>query len=193
MLTREQICTEALGLIDEVGVDRLSMRSLADRLGVTATAIYYHFEGRDELVDSVVELICNRIITTPTDGAHWHDRIVSMLLELTDQAHAYPKATAWVITTYARRGPMLRLHEEMLRCMREGGIEFERAITIKFSCLRLCVGHLTLGAAEEFDLSEIDPDRFPMTVAAQPIIEETDPRAQLVTSLRATISALSAG
>lgn len=54
-LTRERIAEAALELIDEEGIDGCSMRRLGARLGVEAMAIYYHFKGKGELLDAVLE------------------------------------------------------------------------------------------------------------------------------------------
>src|SRR6266508_4254417 len=47
VLTPDKILDAALELVDATGPDGLTMRRLADRLGVTATAIYHYFDGRD--------------------------------------------------------------------------------------------------------------------------------------------------
>lgn len=53
-LTRERIITAALALIDEEGLDALSMRRLGRELGVDPMAVYYHVPNKDELVREVV-------------------------------------------------------------------------------------------------------------------------------------------
>ena len=48
------ILEAARDLLAEGGVERLSMRQVADRVGVTATAIYHYFDGKQALIDRVV-------------------------------------------------------------------------------------------------------------------------------------------
>ncbi|HPU51124.1 MAG TPA: TetR family transcriptional regulator [Burkholderiaceae bacterium] len=52
-LTRERIAATALALIDEAGLDGLSMRVLGNRLGVEAMALYHHFPDKHQLLDAV--------------------------------------------------------------------------------------------------------------------------------------------
>ena len=44
-------------MADEEGFDALSMRKLAQRLGVEAMSIYYHVENKDALLDGMIDLI----------------------------------------------------------------------------------------------------------------------------------------
>jgi AcrR family transcriptional regulator len=52
--TRERIQAVALELFTEQGYENTSLREIAERLGVTKAALYYHFKSKDEIVDSVV-------------------------------------------------------------------------------------------------------------------------------------------
>lgn len=50
------ILEAASGLLAEGGMDALSMRTVAERVGVSATALYHYFAGKQDLVDRVVRL-----------------------------------------------------------------------------------------------------------------------------------------
>ncbi|MFJ8581616.1 TetR/AcrR family transcriptional regulator [Micromonospora sp. NPDC093277] len=53
--TRERIQAVALELFTEQGYEKTSLREIAERLGVTKAALYYHFKSKDEIVSSFVE------------------------------------------------------------------------------------------------------------------------------------------
>ena len=55
METEAAIVEAARNIVAEDGYPALSMRSVADRVGLTATAIYHYFDGKDELVTRVVQ------------------------------------------------------------------------------------------------------------------------------------------
>jgi len=50
--TRARIQAVALDLFTEHGYDKTSLREIAERLGVTKAALYYHFKSKEEIVDS---------------------------------------------------------------------------------------------------------------------------------------------
>ena len=53
--TRERIQAVALELFTEQGYEKTSLREIAERLGVTKAALYYHFKSKDEIVTSLVD------------------------------------------------------------------------------------------------------------------------------------------
>ena len=59
-LTRDQVLAAALEVVEHEGVDRLTVRGLAARLGVAVTAIYWHVGDKQALLDGVVDLIIER-------------------------------------------------------------------------------------------------------------------------------------
>src|SRR3954467_2898602 len=50
--TRERIRTVALELFAEQGYEKTSLREIAERLGVTKAALYYHFKSPEDIVAS---------------------------------------------------------------------------------------------------------------------------------------------
>jgi TetR/AcrR family tetracycline transcriptional repressor len=72
-LDREAILEAALALLDEVGVDKLSTRLLAERLGVQQPALYWHFHNKRALLDAMNAEILRRAHarTQPQPGDTW--------------------------------------------------------------------------------------------------------------------------
>ena len=60
-LDRELIVREALQLIDRDGAQGLSMRTLAQQLGVVPMALYRHVSGREDLLEAVVALLLDEV------------------------------------------------------------------------------------------------------------------------------------
>lgn len=72
--TREEIAAAALELVDEEGLDGLSMRRLAQRLGVGTMTLYGHFRSKDELLHAVVEFAAGGTPPPSVEG-DWQDRL----------------------------------------------------------------------------------------------------------------------
>lgn len=73
-LTRDKVVAAALALLDESGADTLSMRGLAEVVGVTPMALYNHFSSKRDLLSAVAE---SAIGAVEFDGnhAHWRDQV----------------------------------------------------------------------------------------------------------------------
>lgn len=68
-LTREQVLHEALRLSDEKGLDALSLRALAGRLGVQAPTLYWHIANKAALLDALSDAIMDEALAAvPTDA-----------------------------------------------------------------------------------------------------------------------------
>jgi len=72
-LERGKIVDEALNLLNEQGLDQLSTRRLAERLGVQQPALYWHFKSKNALLDAMNEEILRRghSHTAPAAGEPW--------------------------------------------------------------------------------------------------------------------------
>ncbi|HBH3615386.1 TPA: TetR family transcriptional regulator [Clostridioides difficile] len=60
-LTKKLIISKAIDILNEDGIDKLSMRVIASKLNVSATSIYWHFKNKDELLLYISEYICQQI------------------------------------------------------------------------------------------------------------------------------------
>ncbi len=73
-----RIVEAALGLLDEVGLEGLSMRKLAERLGVQAATLYWYVEDKQELLSLLAEAICGEI-PAPDPAAPWRARLEALM------------------------------------------------------------------------------------------------------------------
>jgi AcrR family transcriptional regulator len=79
-ITREQIVTAALELLDDKGMDGLTVRALASRLDVRAPALYWHVRNKQELLDEMATEVMRRVTgalaaVPPGDG--WREDLAS--------------------------------------------------------------------------------------------------------------------
>lgn len=56
-IDRDRLVHVALALMDEVGLERLTLRRIADRLNVKAPALYWHFKNKKELLDAMATTV----------------------------------------------------------------------------------------------------------------------------------------
>lgn len=70
-LSREQIVRAAIELLDEKGLDGLSMRRLGSRLAAGATSVYWYVATKDDLLELAVDEVMGEIEVPGTDAADW--------------------------------------------------------------------------------------------------------------------------
>ena len=126
-LTRDRVLGTAVELADEEGLDGLSMRKLAKRLGVEAMSLYNHIPGKERLLDGMVDLVFGEI-EVPSTARPWKEEMRRRALSTRAVLRRHP----WAVGMMEGRpnpGPAnLRLHEAVLGCLRHAGLSVEAAI-----------------------------------------------------------------
>ncbi|WP_433050409.1 TetR/AcrR family transcriptional regulator [Dactylosporangium sp. CS-033363] len=100
-LTRAHVCTAALEMADEVGIDHVTMTALARRLGVAVPSLYEHVRGVPDLLDAVAGLATNELA----------DRLGEALRDRTGRPALIAYATAlrtWVVAHPGRYAATVR-------------------------------------------------------------------------------------
>ena len=119
-LTRERVLRAALALADERGLEKLSMRKLAQELGVEAMSLYNHVEGKDDIVGGMIGLVVDEI-EAPSPGGDWKAELRKSAISA-HQALSRHRWTASVWMTAGGAGSdRMRHANAALRCLREAG------------------------------------------------------------------------
>src|SRR5690625_2504267 len=70
-VTGEQVIAAAIAIADAEGIDAVSMRSVAERLGLTAMSLYGYVPSKAVLVDTMVDRILGEQPAEGASGEHW--------------------------------------------------------------------------------------------------------------------------
>lgn len=97
VLTRERIVAAALALIDESGLDVLSMRKLGGRLGVDPMSIYHHVPNKEALLRAVVQDVFAAMRVPPATGP-WQQRVRGWANAYRDVARAHPNLVLRIVS-----------------------------------------------------------------------------------------------
>src|SRR6266550_3757317 len=91
-LSKERVLRTAMALADQGGIDSLSMRRLAQELGVEAMSLYHYVSSKDDILNGIVEIVVAEI-EVPSGGKDWRAALLGRLREAGFSAnmthHAY--------------------------------------------------------------------------------------------------------
>src|ERR1700704_3862117 len=73
-LSRDRVLRGAVEVADAGGVGSLTIRSLAERLGVKPMSVYHHVANKDEILDGIVDLVFSEI-ELPSAGGDWQSEM----------------------------------------------------------------------------------------------------------------------
>lgn len=132
-LDQGQIVRAALALLDEAGFDELTMRRVADKLGVQAASLYRHVRNKDELLILLADEICAEIPLVDSTGS-WRDQLMRMASNYRRGLLGHRDA-ARVLASTAPFGPRrLRHIEAFLKVLRAAGLSPRDAAHAGYHC-----------------------------------------------------------
>ncbi|MCT2589094.1 TetR/AcrR family transcriptional regulator C-terminal domain-containing protein [Streptomyces sp. N2-109] len=105
-LTRERIVEAAVALLDEEGIERLTMRRLAERLAIVAPSLYWHVETKDDVIDLAVDAIFGEVPPVAGEPSHWREDACAVLSVWRAALLRHP----WAAAVPARRRPTIGPH-----------------------------------------------------------------------------------
>lgn len=123
---RADVVDRAIGLLDEVGLDGLSMRRLAGDLGVRPSALYHHVASRQELLGAVADEILARG-RRPTEVLTWQDEVRLACVELRDTMLRHRDGAALVAAARAAGAGGAEPVRRMEAALRFNGADAELA------------------------------------------------------------------
>jgi AcrR family transcriptional regulator len=128
-LTREQILSAALDLVDREGLEALTMRSLADALGCGTMTLYSHVDGRDDLLMGIVGLAIDTMDLRYVAGESWQECARRTVASYRVLAHDHPGAFELLAFADNDVEPVAPYFERLLWLFEKGGLGEEAART----------------------------------------------------------------
>jgi TetR/AcrR family transcriptional regulator, tetracycline repressor protein len=151
-LDRALIASTAAEVIDEVGVENLTMRSMAARLGVTAMALYHHVEDKDELLRMVGDDLLGQIELPDPDSGDWRELFTAIVTAAMDALRSVPGLSSVLLTSKllpnARKIILFCIHQ-----FERAGLDRDAAWEAYAAVHQLVLGRLLVEESPNFQLS----------------------------------------
>jgi AcrR family transcriptional regulator len=159
-LSRDRVLRAAVTLADTAGIESLSMRKLAQELGVVPMALYKHVANKEELLDGMVDIVVGEI-DPPVHGADWKSAVRQRILSARRALLRHPWASR-VLESRTNPTPLvLGYMDSMIGMFRAGGFSIDLTHHVMHT-----VGSRIFGFTQE--LFEDSPSVDPETQATMP-------------------------
>lgn len=123
-LSRDRVLDGAIAIADAGGISSLTIRSLAQELGVKPMSVYHYVANKDEIIDGIVDRVYGEMELPAAEGdwrAEMHRRCTSAREVLGRHPWAIP-----LLQSRTAPGPAtLRHHEAVIACLRGAGLSVE--------------------------------------------------------------------
>ncbi|WP_433756844.1 TetR/AcrR family transcriptional regulator C-terminal domain-containing protein [Nocardia sp. CA-135398] len=168
------IAEAALGLLDEVGLDGLTMRKVAAALDVQAPALYWHIKNKRELLDAMARRVFVSAvdgIEAPRQGENWQDWVVAVAGRLRRSMLRYRDGAKVLAGTFVSDEAMWRTMELTLRTLEDAGfarVDAERVFPLLLHyTIGFVIEEQAQSGAEYADGNPYAPERMAQTVDAE--------------------------
>jgi AcrR family transcriptional regulator len=132
-LSVDRIVAAGVALADRDGLDALSMRRVAQELGVGTMSLYRHVPGKAELLDLMFDRVLGETLGKPRPQGDWRERLRAIAWESWRVYHAHP----WMLQISQARPPLgpnvLDSYEQLLQVVDGIGLEpgeMDAAVTL---------------------------------------------------------------
>jgi AcrR family transcriptional regulator len=153
-LSRDRVLRAAVALADKAGIESLSMRRLAEELGVVPMALYKHVANKEELLDGMIDVVIGEI-DPPVAGAGWKSAVRQRILSARRALLRHPWASRVMESKNNPTPVVLAYMDSMIGLFRAGGFSVNLTHHVMHT-----IGSRVLGFTQELfnDSSTVDPE-----------------------------------
>jgi AcrR family transcriptional regulator len=137
-LSKERVLNAAIAVADQGGIESLTMRKLAQELGVEAMSLYYHVANKDQVLDGVVDVIVTEIMGAvsqiddpagpdPASSGDWKTAMRRRILAARQILLRHPWAPGVIETRTTMSPSIIFYFEALLGVFRSGGFSYDVA------------------------------------------------------------------
>jgi len=206
-LSRELIIKEALALLEEHGPGALSMRRLADRLGVAPTALYTHVRGKADLIDGLIDQVYAGLTLDLDHSGDWAQQLTTLSQAVRAHLLAHPAVVPYALQQPGLGPHSLRLGEAIYDILRPAGFSDQAVVGTVYALLTYILGFVALEVpragtdpqtSDEFVrrmwafFAALPPGEFPHTVELAALLARISTEDQFQFGIRTFIAGLNA-
>jgi len=153
-LNRDRVLRAAVALADGIGIESLSMRRLAQELGVVPMALYKHVANKEQLLDGMVDVVVGEI-DPPTSGSDWKSVVRRRILSARQVLLRHRWASQVIESRTSPTPAVLEYLDSMIGMFRAGGLSVDLTHHVMHA-----MGSRLLGFTQELfdDSPSVDPD-----------------------------------
>ncbi|MEU1480670.1 TetR/AcrR family transcriptional regulator [Streptomyces sp. NPDC001668] len=155
---REEILDAALALADERGLEAVSMRALADRVGVTPMALYRHVKDKAALLDGMVGRLLSALL--PSDPARepaWDERLNALAYACREVTQRHPWAAHLLFSRPAVTPDAVRAVDIIYLALIEAGVPEPEVPRLERLISTFVIGFAASEASGRFTPGTLDP------------------------------------
>jgi AcrR family transcriptional regulator len=139
-LSRDEIIRAALMIVDEDGLDALSMPRLARTLECGTMTVYGYFSNKADLLEALLATVMGEVTLPVGADGDWETRVVEWIRNLRRALLAHPISPLLTRHEVTKTPAVLRQLDAALRVLRDGGFERDTAVRALYALIAYTFG-----------------------------------------------------
>ncbi|MGF9696898.1 MULTISPECIES: TetR/AcrR family transcriptional regulator [Paenibacillus] len=127
-ISEDKILETSWKLLGEEGIEKFSLRRLADRLGIQAPSLYWYFKSKQTLYQRLANQISKVILEEFDSEGDWKEQMEGLAVTVRSVLRRYPCSTQLMMMTLPHEPDMIRFTNRMLLCMESTPLEQEEKL-----------------------------------------------------------------
>ncbi|MEC0178032.1 TetR/AcrR family transcriptional regulator [Paenibacillus favisporus] len=129
-ISEDRILEASWELLGEEGIEKFSMRRLADRLGIQAPSIYWYFKSKQNLYQRLANQVSKIILEEYHAEGDWKEQLEGLAVTVRSVLGRYPCSTQLMMLTLPHEPDIIRFTNRMLLCVESTPLEQEQKMQV---------------------------------------------------------------
>ncbi|KND23376.1 TetR/AcrR family transcriptional regulator [Streptomyces acidiscabies] len=154
---REEILDAALAIADERGLEAVSMRALADRVGVTPMALYRHVKDKAALLDGMLGRLLVALPPGAVEERPWDERLAVLARAVREVTRRHPWAAQLLFSRPAVTPDAVRAVDLVYAALIDAGVPEPEVPRLERLVSTFVIGFAASEASGRFSPGSVDP------------------------------------
>ncbi|HZG12948.1 TetR/AcrR family transcriptional regulator C-terminal domain-containing protein [Kurthia gibsonii] len=129
-ISEDKILEASWAILGEEGIEKLSMRKLAERLGIQAPSLYWYFKSKQDLYQRLANDIARIILSELKSEGEWKEQLHDFAVTTKNVLKRYPCSTQIMMMTLPNEPNLIRFTNRLLQCVEDTSLTEEQKIQV---------------------------------------------------------------
>ncbi|MFD7522075.1 TetR/AcrR family transcriptional regulator [Paenibacillus chitinolyticus] len=129
-ISEDKILETSWQLLGEDGIEKFSMRRLADRLGIQAPSLYWYFKSKQDLYQRLANQVSKMILEEFRTEGDWKEQLTGLAVTVRSVLSRYPCSTQLMMMTLPHEPDIIRFTNRMLLCVESTPLDQEQKMQV---------------------------------------------------------------
>lgn len=158
-ISEDKILEASWELLGEEGIEKLSMRRLADRLGIQAPSLYWYFKSKQKLYQRLANQVSKIILEEFQAEGDWKEQLSALAVTIRSVLSRYPCSTQLMMMTLPHEPDIIRFTNQMLLCVESTPLKQEQKMQVVTTLVNYVYYFVLDNYQHERSVSEIVKDQ----------------------------------